>query len=463
MVESGAEANNNKNGWPYLSPTFDAPAAMVQRAYLKFATPSLPAGAVISAAYIELWDVNTSPGDRLIELRSAAASWTETTITWNNQPGSTGAVVSSRLSYVTGAYNVFSGLADTVAAWIAGTLTNYGFRLALNSEGAPTWGALFYTRENANPPHLVIVYNTPPSTPTWATSPGVRDIAASLALDWDFVDPDAGDVQSLYALKRDIGGTVRWWNGTDWSATTETYVATAVTIVTLAAGWGADADATHLYSVRTKDEAGLPSAAYSATLAIIPSAKSNPTIDTPADAGTVATSHLPVTWTVAQQSEYRLEILNSAGTVVLWDSGWVVSTGLRAFDITAYTLVNGTSYKVRLTTKNTEGLASTPDTNSFSVVFVAPAAPTVLVIADSTDGFMYVDVTNPTPTGGQPAVTENRVWRRPAGDTGNGIRVAVGVANNGAFTDWLVGHLEELEYRIETIGANGTSAFSAWA
>lgn len=302
-----------------------------------------------------------------------------------------------------------------------------------------------------------------PTAPTWVTAAGVKDINASLLLDATFEDP--GDSMGAYALKRDIGGTIRYYRASDqtWQVAEVKNVAVSPD-VTLASGWGADGDANHLYYLKTWDIGDLEGV-YGSALVITPSAKVEPTLDEPDDGDTVPSSSLVAQWTVAQQSAYLLELLDAAGTSVLWTTGWTTDVDLRQRTI-SYTLVDGTDYRVRLTTKNAEGLASTPVTNDITVSYTPPATPTLTF--DTSDNVkIVITIANPAPSGGQPAVTENRLWRRlvSAGDadpTDVGERIATGLANNGSHDDVYVGHLEDWEYRAETIGANGTSTFGAW-
>lgn len=304
------------------------------------------------------------------------------------------------------------------------------------------------------------VLNVAPTAATWLTASGAYDVAATLGLDWLFVDPNPSDTMSAYALKRDIGGTITHWRASDstWQVA-EIKNLSATDLVTLPIGWGNDSDPNHIYYVKTWDAADT-AGVYSGGLTITPSAKVNPVIDEPDPADVIGTSSLTVDWTVAAQSQYLLELLDNAGTTVLATTGWTANSGTRTA-VVAYTLANSTSYKVRLTTKNLEGLTSNAVTHSFSVSYTPPATAT-LVVSSASGIKNVVTITNPAPGGGQPAVTENRLHRRKVGAAGAGTRVAVGVANNGSYSDVYVGHLEQYEYRAEVIGANGTTSFSAW-
>lgn len=317
------------------------------------------------------------------------------------------------------------------------------------------------------------VNNVAPSAPTWVNTDNVgADVGAALTLDWNFVDDNPGDAQTAYTLRRQIGaGSYAYWKASDstWNASVQK-ITSATSAVTLASGWGADGDANHKFAVLVYDVLDTVSP-YSAELTVTPSVPSVPVITTPADAGTVASASLTAVWTCTSQSTYRVELLNSAGTVTLWDSGILASTSVRD-QVIAYTLVNGTSYKVRVTTVNAEGLTATPDTNSFTTTYTSPATPTVVVSASSSLGKITVTPTQPTPGGGQPTVTSIDIFvrlssahtypdlERPVG--GAGIRIAAALPPSTAWVDRACSSGIAYEYLVRSWADNGTSADSAW-
>lgn len=300
--------------------------------------------------------------------------------------------------------------------------------------------------------------NSAPLAPSWVTAAGAADVAAALLLDWGFNDDQTvyGDTQSAYSVKRTMSATDRWWNGTDWSATSETYITSSDTSLSLASSWAAASDATRDYYVRTKDSAGL-AGPYSDALNIVPSAKVNPSITS---AATEDTATRTTTWTASEQTAYRARILLD-GTTLLEDSGWVASSALRAHTF-ACTLTNLTTIVEEVTTRNLEGLASTADTNEFAVSYTPPFIPTVQVHADLPTGAITVAINNPTATGTRPEVTTQEVWRREDGETGDGVRVAVGVAEDDDWIDWQFEFGTNYEYRTRTFGDNGTAVYGVW-
>ncbi len=315
--------------------------------------------------------------------------------------------------------------------------------------------------------------NVAPSSPTWVNTDNVgADVGAALVLDWNFVDGNPADTQTAYTLRRQIGaGSYAYWKaGTStWDAAVQK-ITSATSAVTLASGWGADGDANHKFAVLVYDNLDTVSP-YSAELTVTPSVPSVPVITTPADAGTVASASLTAVWTCTSQATYRVELLNSAGTVTLWDSGTLTSTSVRD-QLIAYSLINGTAYKVRVTTTNAEGLTATPDTNSFTVTYTLPATPTVTVTPNNTTGVITVASAHPTPGGGQPTVTSAEVWvrcttarnypdlERPVG--GAGIRVAAGLTPGASWIDRACSSGIAYEYLVRGWADNGTFADSAW-
>jgi hypothetical protein len=134
-----------------------------QRSFVRFDLSSIPAGSTIGAATLTLcmssW-VSDAIG-RVHELHLATGSWTETGITWNNQP----TVAASTTDTATVSLGCLDwAVTSDVQDWLDGT-SNYGWRVKDSSEsssGLPV--AWYYTRESsvtAERPELEVVY-TPP-------------------------------------------------------------------------------------------------------------------------------------------------------------------------------------------------------------------------------------------------------------------------------------------------------------
>jgi hypothetical protein len=274
-------------------------------------------------------------------------------------------------------------------------------------------------------PNTVVHYpqtvSYPPKAPVWTTSGlpytngGAADVAASLTLDWVFSDPDPTDVQTAYALSRQIGvAAVQYWRASDstWQATEQKNL-TGTTAVTLTAaqwpGAGGAADAAHTYKVKVWDSADLPSG-YSDGMVVIPSAKVNPTVTAPTAAQVIGGDTVTVTWTVAEQTSYRVTLTTSPAGITVHDSGWVDSADTSY--AVPYTLPNGTAWTVSLQTRNAERLPSTAQTRAITVDYTEPPAPTLTLTPLPASGIMRVAFTNPAALGAQPAVSSQELWRR---------------------------------------------------
>jgi acid phosphatase type 7 len=80
----------------------------VKRSYFRFNLSGLPAGETITQATLRIF-ATTKPKCSLGAeiLRAATETWAESTITWNNQPGTTGSTVTSVASWTANSYVTF--------------------------------------------------------------------------------------------------------------------------------------------------------------------------------------------------------------------------------------------------------------------------------------------------------------------------------------------------------------------
>ncbi len=127
------------------------PSSDQLRGYLAFDVSSIPSAATIEAASLHLsMDARVSgPATATIEVRAPDSSWTETGITWSNQPALGGLVAS---------YNIASCIACTldvrtvVAAWVGGA-TNHGLMIRSDQElSNPDHTVGYFSREGAPSP-----------------------------------------------------------------------------------------------------------------------------------------------------------------------------------------------------------------------------------------------------------------------------------------------------------------------
>jgi hypothetical protein len=145
-VRSGTDAASNFGTATFLS-VYTPAAGVEARTYLAFDASSLPAGATVTSAKLRIYVTNETTNGPTVRLSNAA--FTESTITWNNQPGY-GATVYGDL-----------GSAPTLNTWYEipldpSVVADGVFYLALI--GDTNDAIRMDSREGVNKPQLVIDY-----------------------------------------------------------------------------------------------------------------------------------------------------------------------------------------------------------------------------------------------------------------------------------------------------------------
>lgn len=297
-----------------------------------------------------------------------------------------------------------------------------------------------------------LLFNVAPNAPTLTVEPNF-DATVAQTLNWTFSDPDAGNTQSAYQLI-----IIKVSDGTTSLDTGKVISATA----SYALGASALTNALqYQWKVRTWDNSDAVGP-YSSLSSFYCSAKPTTTITIPVtDGTTVTTSSLTPNWTYSDlESEastaYQVKLTTSAD-VVLYDSGKVTATSVTALTI-PYTLANSTSYKVKVTTWDGKGIASTEAVRTLVTSFTVPATPTITATAQAS--YIAIAITNPAPAGAQPTISYQDVYRRVTGTTSY-IRIVTGIANNGSYNDYATASGVSYDYYVQANGTNATSANSA--
>jgi hypothetical protein len=124
-----------------------------RRLLVHFALPSLPSYCSVTAATLKLFATSAASG-RTLQAFRAASSWTETGVTWSNQPTTTGSASTAPSGTGFLSWNVLS----QVQAFYSGS--NFGFVVKDASESAAVAASeAFSSREAAsNPPQLVLTF-----------------------------------------------------------------------------------------------------------------------------------------------------------------------------------------------------------------------------------------------------------------------------------------------------------------
>ena len=152
-----------------------------RRLYIRFdlstCVPAIPSSAVVRLATLRLHLTAVPAVCRTIDIFRVTASWTEAGITWTNQPFGTainnpaGGTATDTFSVgtpagcqnqATGAYTIGANPTTDVAAFVAGTSTNFGWMLRDDVEGSATTYTVTSSAKNlgtlAQAPQLVITY-----------------------------------------------------------------------------------------------------------------------------------------------------------------------------------------------------------------------------------------------------------------------------------------------------------------
>ena len=156
-------------------------AAVNQRLYLRFdlaaCAPAIPSSAVVRLATLRLYATVLPAVCRTVDLFRATAAWTEAGITWNlqpfgaaiNNPASGSRTGTFNIGAIAGcqnltanAYIVGGTVTSDVAAFVAGSATNFGWMLRDDVEASATARSSTFSTKNlgtvGQAPQLVITY-----------------------------------------------------------------------------------------------------------------------------------------------------------------------------------------------------------------------------------------------------------------------------------------------------------------
>src|SRR5882672_1666536 len=226
--------NFNYHGYTYLPigyTYYSSPccASAPSRAEVQF-TNFLNDGWYASAATLSIYQYTNYGTQRgncctLIYVTAPTSAWSYGGVTWNNQPGVTGAY-SSAYTLANGGWVNWNVL-SLVRAWQTHALNNYGMMLYANAEGGPYNNhELFYGGNSGSGPELSVTYDSyqygqavgfasrsnPPAVPNGGTTPVEVVLVNSGSATW------GTDTKLKY----------RWWSGgvmkTDYTASVPVYV-----------------------------------------------------------------------------------------------------------------------------------------------------------------------------------------------------------------------------------------------
>ncbi len=214
-------------------------------------------------------------------------------------------------------------------------------------------------------------------------------------LSWQYNPGSANDTQSAYqVIVTRQSDSVQMWDSTKVVSSNQNvdYAGTALVY-----------DVVYQWEVRTWNQADLDSP-YSTTVVFKTSELPVATITYPTDTATIPSNTPTFTWTYSDpestvQVSSRVRVYASDNTTLLHDTGEVLGTD------TSYLMPDGiletnNTYNVSVELQDGDGLYSALVSHEFTVVFLAPAQPTISTTADNA-GIVDVNITiNQPPTDG---------------------------------------------------------------
>lgn len=143
-------------------------------------SPAIPSTATVRLATLRLWASGLPPACRTYDVFRVTAAWTESVLTWNNQPFGTAInnppAASRSASFTAGTpvgcghrvVGYLSGVVVTadVAAIVSGTQANHGWMIRDDAEGSGTTRTTTFSSKNLGTivqvPQLIVTYVTAP-------------------------------------------------------------------------------------------------------------------------------------------------------------------------------------------------------------------------------------------------------------------------------------------------------------
>ena len=134
------------------------------RSYLRFDLSPIPTGAIINSATLTVY-VASATGSPTIDVLSVIQGWTESTITWNNQPIPSPLIIDSQVISSSPGF-VSWDITSLVSMWFGGKVLNSG--ICLKGPTSAESYAQFHTREGSNSAYIQVSYEVtyPPGVTT---------------------------------------------------------------------------------------------------------------------------------------------------------------------------------------------------------------------------------------------------------------------------------------------------------
>lgn len=240
-------------------------------------------------------------------------------------------------------------------------------------------------------------------TPVYPVDGASINVADTHRFDWIFSDPNPGDVQTKYDLHWRSEADAGVWTEINAQVSANTYHDFAASFFTV--------DEVHEWRVRVYDSTDLVSPWSSIELFEPKTGPADPVITDPVAAATITTPTYAMVWTAAAQEGYQVRKLgDDAGApdedLVYYDSG-LVETGIKNH-LFSFSTNRIEHLQVRV---QVAGLWSGWDSVQITVDYEAVPQPSLTATVVPVDPHIEIDIVNPAPTGGQPALSHTNLYR----------------------------------------------------
>lgn len=301
--------------------------------------------------------------------------------------------------------------------------------------------------------YAVLTYNQPPSAPSLAmpANSAALNPSQTQRFSWSFADPDPGDSQSAYELRVGIVGSGVW----GYLSGTVNLPSNFHDVSAGSFGTGQSLE----WQVRTADSQGVWGPWSASNFFTTTAAPAGPTVLSPVNGATLPTSSVTLSWSTSAQDAWQARVLNAGTLAVLQDSGTVENAATRQTTFTG--LANGVGVRLEVRVRSA-GLWSAWGAVEVAVSFTPPATPTVALAPDDSTGTIAVQSSHPTPSGGQPTVVSQEVWRRRTNEPTTELRIAKDYPPGSVFVDYTPASGVDYEYRVVAVGSSGATSESAW-
>lgn len=218
----------------------------LKRALVDFDLSSYSVHTNVSSATLYLF-MNNAPGaSRTYNIYPITAGWSESTVTWNNQPTASstasGSIVTGTANNVWKSFNV----TGDVQAFIGGTSTNYGWTIKDAAENSGNEEGKMRSKEQAgttDDPYLAITYSCASGwTGTYCDT--VVDTTAPTLSETTPVPTRTNDTTPNYSFSSDEAGTITYGGSCSSSTTAAVSGSNTITFNTLAEGTYTDCTVT---------------------------------------------------------------------------------------------------------------------------------------------------------------------------------------------------------------------------